>query len=485
MQEISNSVRQRLKARPEPQEHPDPDVLTAYVEQVLPAAGRTEVISHLAQCSYCREVVALSLSQAQPEPQVSSQPAPAHRPFWVPAFRWGAAFAMLAVAGTLIVERPWKTPPQPAQSLQTEPAQPSQPASPASPVLTSSENHASQNLATAGPASRGGSPVVESHAPAVTRSRPSANTGPETATVSSPPPVRDQAGIVATEPAKSRPQEAARVAASRPAPAPQQPQDSYSYQNSGTGYVNTNVLREGPSDASVTNNFANNNGTVLPSAPAPQGARGQSNAKPFPAIGLGELPDRTMDLTVVAPKTDQPSDSPSGDTTVAKSRGFLKSKIDVAANVAKKVFTGQGSGAAGDVNSFSARSLAGPAPGLADTTEEKTPAAPQSHWRISPDGILMKSSDHTRWHEAYPQDSNLQFKVVLPKGEQIWAGGNNGTLIHSWNAGVNWETLKVPDSGDITAITVDDGWQVKTSNGQTFVSTDRGKTWVPLQAEPH
>jgi photosystem II stability/assembly factor-like uncharacterized protein len=97
----------------------------------------------------------------------------------------------------------------------------------------------------------------------------------------------------------------------------------------------------------------------------------------------------------------------------------------------------------------------------------------------------MKSTDSTQWHEAYPQASDFQLKVVVPReGDQVWAGGNNGTIIHSWDGGVDWETLKVPDSGDITSITVDDGWQVKTSNGQTFVSQDHGKTWTPLDTQP-
>ena len=136
------------------------------------------------------------------------------------------------------------------------------------------------------------------------------------------------------------------------------------------------------------------------------------------------------------------------------------------------------SGGGGSISGFSSQRVAS-----ADLVGGEANAQTAPQFRINPDGILMKSTDYTRWHQAYSgQSAELQLKVLLTKGDQVWAGGNNATLIHSWNAGVNWETLKVPDSGDITSITIDDGWQVKTSDGQTFVSQDHGKTWVPLQA---
>jgi hypothetical protein len=131
-------------------------------------------------------------------------------------------------------------------------------------------------------------------------------------------------------------------------------------------------------------------------------------------------------------------------------------------------------------------------PGAGLAMMEKAPPAQfapaeRVHWSISPEGKLIKSSDLSMWHEAYPQKDNLLFKVVVAEGHDVWAGGNHMTLIHSWNGGVDWKKLKLGDAatGDITEIQIGDGdVQVKTSNNQTFVSQDGGVTWVPLKQQP-
>ena len=65
---MSNSLRQRLGAGPEPQLHPDSDLLTAYIERSLAPAEQADMVRHLAACSWCREVVALSLPEVQVQP---------------------------------------------------------------------------------------------------------------------------------------------------------------------------------------------------------------------------------------------------------------------------------------------------------------------------------------------------------------------------------------------------------------------------------
>lgn len=480
MQEISKSLlRQRLGARRGPQQHPDADLLTAYTEQSLPPAERAEIILHLSQCNYCREVVALSLPQLQPEQQV--QPAWARSRFWIPAFRWGAAFAMVAIVATLLIEKPWKTTPsvpvqtaqvvQPSAVVQPAAATPASPEPPPSPNLTA--NAAAQSRTTAGVQS---APIAEARQAQRIVSAPPQSPGIVGGTIPN---------IAAAQPA---PQLAVTTAAKPTLAQPPRNSTVEAAETEATrDYVNTNVLRTDNS-GSLSANVAN----VLPSAPMPQGANGQTTASHarFPAIGLDDVASRAMSPNVVPPKTEPEVGSAAGDASLSKSAGFgykLKSTLSAAVNVVKKGAT-QRAGIGG----FSTRALAGPtarpaanadSPDNTDSEDASTVQGP-SQFRIGSDGILMKSTDYTKWHEAYPQGSDLQFKVVLPKGDQVWAGGNNGTLIHSWNAGVDWDKLKVPDSGDITSITVDNGWQVKTSNGQTFVSQDNGKSWVPLEAQP-
>src|SRR5437764_14781531 len=89
MQEISNLLRHRLAARPQPQEHPDPDTLTAFAEQLLSAAERGRVIEHLAECGHCREVVALSLPELEVQPV--AVPVATRRPlFWTLGVSWAS-----------------------------------------------------------------------------------------------------------------------------------------------------------------------------------------------------------------------------------------------------------------------------------------------------------------------------------------------------------------------------------------------------------
>lgn len=482
MQEISNSLRQRLGARPVPQDHPDADTMAAYTEQVLPAAERTKVLLHLSQCNYCREVLSYSLPLDQPGQQVQSVFARSR--FWIPAFRWGAAVATVAIATTLLVEKPWKTTPL-VSPQHVELSQPAQPVQPAPPAETGSHPSVTPNSAARTSATLDSTmPVGGASGPARTP-----ETRPAQRLTATPP---GALAIIepAVQPVLPPPP---RIAASRPALAAASqnaPLEAANKDDAGQDWVNKNALRH--DNSSVNGNLGSDAAGLLPTAPVPQGANGQGSgtrSAAFPAVALGDVGNRAMALEVVPPKTAPATGGSAGDTSLSKSSGFgykLKSTIGTAVSAVKKAGAAQSGG-----NSFSTRAVMGPnlrqaaaaSPDNNADAEDANQAQGPSQFRIS-NGILMKSTDYTRWHVVYPQGSDLQLKVVVPKGDDVWAGGNNGTLIHSWDAGVDWETLKVPDSGDITSITVDDGWQVKTSNGQTFVSQDKGKTWVPLQAQP-
>src|SRR5438309_10903857 len=107
MQDISNLLRQRLKAAPEPpgsKTHPDADALAAYTEGVLPQGERSAVTHHLAQCADCRQILFLS----RPEGQAMAQIATRRIERWQMAFRWSAVAAVLIVGVTLVIEKPWK-----------------------------------------------------------------------------------------------------------------------------------------------------------------------------------------------------------------------------------------------------------------------------------------------------------------------------------------------------------------------------------------
>lgn len=99
MTELPKIVKQRLQTATNAV-HPDPDVITAFVEKSLGNRERDQVLRHLAECRDCREVVALSLPERETVlPAVSST-----RPAWLawPILRWGALVACVVVVGAAV-----------------------------------------------------------------------------------------------------------------------------------------------------------------------------------------------------------------------------------------------------------------------------------------------------------------------------------------------------------------------------------------------
>jgi hypothetical protein len=99
-------------------------------------------------------------------------------------------------------------------------------------------------------------------------------------------------------------------------------------------------------------------------------------------------------------------------------------------------------------------------------------------WKIA-GGKLFRSTG-SAWEEAYP-GASFQFTVVTPHGSEVWAGGSQATLIHSRDGGAHWETAKLGDlaSGAIMSIVfLGSNVQVKTSDNQSWSSSDGGKTWT-------
>jgi hypothetical protein len=485
MQEISNLLRQRLSARQAPQIHPDPDLLTAYVEQTLGEAERSEVTRHLAACGYCREVVSLSLPE-QPEQPVA-QPSVAGRRFWIPAFRWSAAVATVAIAAALVVEKPWhRTPPPDLQSRQ--PATVTIPAKTAAPVTSTIADDKSQPPA--GSETTAGLTANEEATPDHSRSTAVESRPNEKARMA---PRRDlvakaevQNGSVQQSEMKQQPRSLPLRVASAPASQPQaKDTGETAFVDQDGDFVNTGALSQTASNETglIKEQDASAH-AVLPAPTTPKAGAGGNSLQArsaAPPITGGQISSSAFDYNVQTPQMDQSANAaapPADKNTLEKMRFAQKVKTRIAESAkAMGRMASPPAMAQGFSNNLAA------APDTKATETESKKASLQFHWRLTSDGILMKSTDLSQWHEAYPQGSDLQFRSVftLGQGHQVWAGGNNGMLVHSWNGGVNWDTFKVPEAGtnDITAISIDDGWQIKTSDGQTFVSHDQGKTWVP------
>jgi len=104
MEEMPKIVRQRLQAIIMPGEHPDPNLLGAFVERSLCRREQDQVLQHLSHCMGCREIVSLSANQ----PGIADAASVVRvSPSWLswPALRWGAALACVVVVGAAVTLR--------------------------------------------------------------------------------------------------------------------------------------------------------------------------------------------------------------------------------------------------------------------------------------------------------------------------------------------------------------------------------------------
>lgn len=494
MQDFAKLLRYRLGAKPEPQIHPDADLLSAYAEQALPASERLQIVEHLSACGPCRELVALSLPVLEEQPVAWT---PARKSgFWTLGFRWAAVAATIAIAGTLVVEKPWNHQGEPkiAQVVSTPP--PAASAGSSTPSEATQENAASASTA----------PAADS-AQAFSVRRPDVNAlaamsdmvaRREAATAANDSKREDSAKVVRARdsaPLAGLTASAARADIQTPSAKPAMIAGTNSAQvaSMAAPIQNMSVQRLTPSNPDYVNLSRFANGAAV-GGQQPGEVTAQSAmvaVRPRQPMSLNGEMHKTFAPAISSDKIGATAYSVTADTTMQAS-----------APAPPATSGGKQSGLLGKVFTYPKRMMEGAekssSSGFNGFTSDHVTFNPNAiasqglggaslHWRVSSDGRLMNSPDLTQWHEAYPQDQFLRFKVVVSEGHEIWAGGSSLTLIHSWNGGQNWKKLDLgaagPGStGDITDISIDDGnVQVKTSNGQTLVSHDHGVTWVPLQ----
>ena len=99
MENVPKFVWQRLRT-PVAGAHPDADLLTAFAEQSLPQSERASVVTHLANCGDCREVLALALPATEVT-TVSVVRGAARGWLKLPILRWGVAAAGLIVLSSI------------------------------------------------------------------------------------------------------------------------------------------------------------------------------------------------------------------------------------------------------------------------------------------------------------------------------------------------------------------------------------------------
>lgn len=480
MPELTNLLRQRFASVPEPEVHPDADILTAYVEQLLATRERKNVLEHLAVCGQCREVILL-LGAVQPAAADSAVPVtsslrPERR--WR-AFSWrafssrsalglAASLAGLAIVTTLIVEMPHGT-----MQVKKSTGNPIPAASPVNslPAAPANEPASTDSVSTASNALKDATP-----APGQARDGRAANSPQGVAAGSAEPRAR----------AKSSPVTVA-----------------------GGPYINVEMFTN---DASLVvplvdlpsappphiSNQAQNtllSSIPLSAAPAPYDiSTGKTLRMVTPNSGSGHMIRWSL-VTNLGKEATKPLFHNRTGSPIAVYR------INDSAMIHPGLFTaaselGPSEASASSISENGrgelARSGAFTAPALSAGNTELVngndinnasgarAAGVRPAWKIA-DGKLLKMGSSGSWTESYPSADGIEFSVVTNWGSDVWAGGSNAAVVHSRDGGASWERITLGASATGTIHNIEaSGLKivVRSSSGQSWLSADGGKSWT-------
>jgi hypothetical protein len=104
MAELPKIVTQRLQTKPTDPVHPDPDLITAFVENALAPRDRNQILAHLSHCADCREIISFSLPEHSEAVSRAARPAGSLWRSW-PVLRWGALAACVVIVGAAVMLR--------------------------------------------------------------------------------------------------------------------------------------------------------------------------------------------------------------------------------------------------------------------------------------------------------------------------------------------------------------------------------------------
>jgi hypothetical protein len=484
MSELSNLLRQRLGAQNTAENgagvHPDADTLTAYSEQLLPTPERQRVVKHLAACVDCREVLALSqaeLPAVEMQPVLKPAPVSLWRKLLTPALGVVGVIAATALIAILITQGP-NRPNQPANSAFKTPA-PSDQQPPAQPSASGApENRAASNQADAGAAA----------AEAAKKDRSTRNGSAPIA------------GLAALGKLSQLPN---RLAAPAKTAAPPPPVFTAELRNGNGGngnggkqdFVNSAFFEAGNADL-VVDGQSNKD---YPSEPKPQGSVYDSRLSAMTPRSLSDIPQNagntTSTVAILTPRPPQEHFGSRVEKTVIKgARTLMRSpfiapaissnSLGSRAMLASPKFDPQkaeqstavaAAPARAETDSFAASgAMSAGARGSLNTAETTV-----ASWKVV-EGKLLKAQGQSPWEEART-GAPFDFTFVNARAGEVWAGGTNAGLIHSYDGGNTWNLVNLGEgaSGSIVSILfAGNHVQVKTSDDQSWASSDGGKSWT-------
>jgi len=481
MQSVPKIVRERLRAAAPAAGHPDANVLTAFAERSLPETERAVVVEHLACCADCRDVLALAL----PEPEQMQTVFVPARSRWLtwPVFRWGfvtACVIAVATIGVMQLQRRQALTEtahlEGSANLQTRTAAPSTAGAPAQGKDKSLLSAHSTNASSGGYT---GLPVTEQKLSPRAEQAQAPMPPPPVAGVADgqlqrgsqmPTQWRQQSAgaqsvplLTAPAPAKTH---AADLAASRMVPAA--PQTVQVEASSQAQQVQTEVQTQIPSNQEAQ--LQAQSGQPAEHFGYGYYSKRVDKAKP-PVSGQGA----NVGGPISADATTQQVIPAAAGGTALNGRNF-----------AQLAELGPGRMPRWNIGSTGSLQRSLDQGKTWQDVEIRTSIAPEgglTSFVIMPETPLAKAEIADKKDLKQPAAS-ITFRAVTATGSDVWAGGSNGILYHSIDAGQHW-TRVLPSlggatlTGDVVSVEFSDAQRgkVATSTGEVWVTDDGGQTW--------
>jgi hypothetical protein len=125
--------------------------------------------------------------------------------------------------------------------------------------------------------------------------------------------------------------------------------------------------------------------------------------------------------------------------------------------------------------------LAGSAP-VSVRGKDAIRSATWTHWRITEGGAIERAVGDGAW-EPVEAGGSSGFRVLTVAGTDLWAGGDERTLIHSTDGGATWAQVALPDKGPRNAsiarirVAPAQALLVEANDGTSWTTRDGGRSW--------
>ncbi|MGA8221431.1 MAG: YCF48-related protein [Candidatus Acidiferrales bacterium] len=440
-------------------ECPDPDILAAYYERSLHADEAAGYEQHIAQCTRCREHLAVLLRaesavevpaeqavvaaaalapRAKPAGPATISEAERPRHSWIFGWRWLAPAAAVIIFAVFVYTR---IAPRESNTL-----------------LSKNEVVVSKPEA------------VPLAAPAQNLSAPAESVQVQRAAPPKPPAAQKSNAAPPPTPAKVQ----------APPPPPSQPQSSTYAENvqpkaaapsgarrssTASGFVGGSMVRGRGAGAGVATQRQPAVGAAAP-------AREESRNSEQPAAAP---PARAVTHAAPAPSTPQPTEAekeaPPPDSSAQYSRVYpAEKKTDKPATA--------DSSAAAETSSVAERvQTAG------STLSVAVVAGMGPLYRITSDGLVERSNDGgANWQQEHLKTNAPIVGLSAPSGKICWLVGRGGTILLTKN-GKSWKKISSPVGIDLIGVTAEDARSatVTAIDGRKFSTVDGGKNWEQLK----